>query len=107
LINILLIDDEKDIVDLFHQFFLQSGFSSNAYSNPYLALEDFMKNQNNYYNLVISDIRMPEINGIDLATTIRKINKDIPIILMSVYDVIDIDHLLLQYLNIEDIIINQ
>jgi CheY-like chemotaxis protein len=44
------------------------------------------------------------MNGIELATSIRKMNKDIPIILMGTNAVIDIDPLLLKYLNIEDII---
>ena len=47
---------------------------------------------------------MSEMNGIELATMIRKINKDIPIILMSSSDITDIDHSFLKFLNIEDII---
>ena len=61
-------------------------------------------NRNNYYDLVISDIRMPEMNGVELVSSIRKINKDIPIILMTASSGIDIDHSILNFLNVEDII---
>ena len=47
---------------------------------------------------------MPGMNGIELATLIRKMNKDIPIILMTAYDAIDVDPFILKFLNIEYII---
>ena len=108
LLNILLIDDEKDTLRLVQKYFEKKGAHMSAYSNPLLALQDFMKNNNNgnndnNYDLIISNIKMPEMNGIELASIIRKMNKDIPIILMSSYT-IDIDHFILKFLNIEDII---
>lgn len=48
---------------------------------------------------------MPKMDGIELTTTIRKINKDIPIIFITAHDVIDIEPSVLKFLNIEDIII--
>ena len=110
LLNILLVDDDEDFLKLVQKYFLSKGAHVNAYSEPLLALQDFMKNgtnsnnnHNHYYDLIISDIRMPEMNGIELASIIRKMNKDIPIILM-ISDIIDIDHSILRFLNIEDII---
>ena len=108
LLNILIVDDEKDTLRLVQKYLESKGAHVGAYSNPLLALHDFMKNNNgnndNNYDLVISDIRMPEINGIELASIIRKKNKDIPIILMNSSDIIDIDSSILKFLNIEDII---
>jgi putative two-component system response regulator len=109
LLNILLVDDEKDTLRLVQKYLERKGAHVSAYSNPFLALQDFMKNNNgnnnNNYDLVISDIKMPEINGIDLASIIRKMHKDIPIILMNCSsNIIDIDYSLLKFLNIEDII---
>ena len=108
LLNILLVDDEKDTLRLVQKYLESKGAHVSAYSNPFLALEDFMKNNNgnndNNYDLVISDIRMPEINGIELASIIRKMNKGIPIILLNSSDMIDIDYSILKFLNIEDII---
>ena len=111
LLNILLVDDDEDFLKLVQKYFQSKGAHVNAYSEPLLALQDFMKNgtnsnnnHNHYYDLIISDIRMPEMNGIELASIIRKMNKDIPIILMTAYDVMDVDPLILKFLNIEYII---
>ena len=108
LLNILLVDDEKDTLRLVQKYLESKGAHVSAYSISLLALQDFMKNNNgnnyNNYDLVISDIKMPEINGIDLASIIRKMNKDIPIILMNSSDIIDIDYSFLKFLNIEAII---
>jgi DNA-binding response OmpR family regulator len=105
LLNILLVEDEKDLLCLIQKYFKKNGLYVRAYTNPLLALEEFMKNiDDNGYDLVISDFRMPEMNGIELATLIRKMNKYIPIILMTAYDAIDIDPFVLKFLNIDDII---
>jgi CheY-like chemotaxis protein len=105
LLKILLVEDEKDILNLFQKFFEKSGFYVSAFSEPLLAAQEFMKNNDdNDYDLVISDIRMPEMNGIELASIIRKKNKEIPIILMTAYNTIDIEPSILKSLDIEDII---
>jgi CheY-like chemotaxis protein len=107
LLNILLVDDEKDTLRIIQKYFESKGAHVSAYSDPLLALQDFMKNGNgngNGYDLIISDIKMPEMNGIELASIIRKKNKEIPIILMTASSGIDIDHSILNFLNVEDII---
>ena len=105
LFRILLVEDEKDILNLFQKFFERSGFYVSAFSEPLLAVQEFMKNNDdNDYDLVISDIRMPEMNGIELVSIIRKKNKNIPIILMTAYNTIGIEPSILKSLNIEDII---
>ena len=102
MINILLAEDEEDLLRLIQKYFEKNGLYVGAYTSPLLALEEFMKNtDDNGYDLVISDFRMPGMNGIELATLIRKMNKDIPIILMTAYDTIDVDPLILEFLNIE------
>ena len=109
MLNILLVDDDKDILRLIQIYFESKGPHIRAYSEPLLASQDFMKSNNNsnhHYDLIISDIRMPEINGIELASIIRKMDKEIPIILMTASSsgIKDIDHSVLKLLSIEDII---
>ena len=110
LLNILLVDDDRDTLRIIQKYFESKGAHVNAYSEPLLALQDFMKNgnsngnSNNYYDLIISDIRMPEMNGIELASIIRKMDKEIPIIFMTASSIKDIDSSILKFLNIEDII---
>ena len=107
LLNILVVDDDKDILKLVQKYFEKKGARVSVYSKPLLALQDFMENSNgnNHYDLVLSDIKMPEMNGIELASNIRKMNKEIPIILMTASDISDINHSILNFLNIETIII--
>jgi CheY-like chemotaxis protein len=116
MLNILLVDDEKDILRIIQKYFESKGAHVSAYSDPLVALQDFMKNSNSNsnsdgndngygYDLVISDIKMPEMNGIELASIIRKNNKEIPIILMTASSgIADIDHSILNFLKVEDII---
>jgi CheY-like chemotaxis protein len=106
LLNILLVDDDTDTLGLVQKYFEKKGAHVNAYSNPLLALEDFKKNKNHsdsHYDLVISDIRMPEMNGIELASIIRKMDQNIPIIFMTASSIADIDKSL-KILNIEDVV---
>jgi CheY-like chemotaxis protein len=109
LLNILLIDHEKDSLRFVQKYLENKGAHVSAYSDPSLALQNFMKNNNSndnsYYDLIISDIKMPEMNGIELVSNIRKMNKDIPVILMTASSgIADIDHSILNFLNIKDII---
>jgi DNA-binding response OmpR family regulator len=68
----LVIDDELDICIMLKVVLEQNGFLVNYYSNPIIALDEF---QSNFYDLIILDIQMPEINGMQLYREIRK--KDI------------------------------
>jgi CheY-like chemotaxis protein len=109
LLNILLIDHEKDSLRFVQKYLENKGAHVSAYSDPSLALQNFMKNNNSndnsYYDLIISDIKMPEMNGIELVSNIRKMNKDIPVILMTASSgIADTDHSILNFLNIKDII---
>ena len=60
--------------------------------NPLLALEHF-KEDHEDYSLVISDIRMPGLNGFEFAEYINKVKPEIKVILMSAFDIND-DNLL-------------
>jgi DNA-binding response OmpR family regulator len=68
---ILLIDDEKDILDLFTEYLSSNGFNTISFQNPLDALEYFYKNQSNC-SIVITDYKMPQMSGIDLIKKIRE-----------------------------------
>lgn len=86
--SILLVDDELDIVNLFTELLKSKNYAVFSFTNPLKALEDYKKNYDQY-SMVISDIRMPEMNGFDLVKNIKKVDPNISIILMSAYDNID------------------
>lgn len=86
--SILLVDDELDIVNLFTELLKSKNYDVFSFTNPLKALEDYKKNYDQY-GVVISDIRMPEMNGFDLVKNIKKVDPNISIILMSAYDNID------------------
>ena len=65
----MVIDDELDICIMLKVVLEQNGFLVNYYSNPIKALDEL---QFNFYNLIILDIQMPEINGMQLYREIRK-----------------------------------
>jgi DNA-binding response OmpR family regulator len=81
-----LVDDEKDILDLFTEYLSSNGFNTISFQNPLDALEYFYKNQSNCY-LIITDYKMPQMSGIDLIKKIRgkDTNSKIKIILISAF----------------------
>jgi DNA-binding NtrC family response regulator len=96
--SILLVDDELDIVNLFTEAFKSRNYNVFGFTNPLKALEHYKKSYDQY-EIVISDIRMPEMNGFDLVKNLKNIHKNISIILMSAYNDID-------YSQLNDITIN-
>jgi CheY-like chemotaxis protein len=68
---ILLVDDEKDILDLFSEYLSSNGFNTISYQNPVDALKYFYQNRRNC-SLVITDYKMPQMSGIDFIKKIRE-----------------------------------
>lgn len=83
-----VIDDEWDIVQLYRDAILASGFTVYAFTNPLIALEHFRDNSNSY-GLIISDLRMPGVDGIGLIKKVKEINPDIRTLLITAFEVED------------------
>jgi DNA-binding NtrC family response regulator len=88
--SILVVDDEMDIVVIFRQALSKYGYTVFGFTDPALALEHFKTNAKNYA-LVISDVRMPHMNGFDFAASIKAIKPDAKIVLMSAFEVTDLE----------------
>jgi DNA-binding response OmpR family regulator len=71
--SVLIVDDEEDIANILRQFLTQAGFNAVSFTSPLLALEHFMHNPL-AYPVIITDLRMPGMSGIELANKIREIN---------------------------------
>jgi response regulator RpfG family c-di-GMP phosphodiesterase len=70
-----LVDDEKDILDLFSEFLTSNGFNTISFDNPVKAIKYFYQNPNNC-SLVITDYKMPQMSGLDLIKKIREKDKE-------------------------------
>lgn len=66
--TILVVDDDLDMLNLYRFFLANAGYNVHTLSNPIAAVEMMEYNQ---YDLVITDILMPELNGIELTKIIH------------------------------------
>ncbi len=80
-IQILLIDDDADIRSMLSEFFSLMGYSVLSADNGFKALDFLMKNYN--VKLIILDLLMPGINGIETLEKIRELRSNVSIIVTS------------------------
>ena len=88
--TIAIIDDEADLVDLFQEILESDGFKVCTFIDPIQAYNHIQKNPNDY-DLILSDYRMPVMNGNELCTKLMRINPEFKVILMSAYENIEDD----------------
>jgi DNA-binding NtrC family response regulator len=84
--RIMVVDDEDDIVELVKKRLGKQGYSVFGFDNPFAALEHFER-EGGKYGLVISDIRMPSMNGYELVRKILNIQPEIKVLLMSAFEI--------------------
>ena len=83
MINILVVEDDVKLNQIVCTYLNDSGFHAKGCLSANEAYEEMY---NNLYELIISDIMMPEIDGFEFARTVREVNKTIPILFMSAKD---------------------
>jgi len=83
-----IVDDELDITQLYQDAIYGKidGISVVCFNNPVTALEHFIENKKDYA-LVISDLRMPNLNGLELLEKVKMLNSNVRTILVSAYEV--------------------
>ena len=80
--RILLVEDEKPLCILYEEELSREGYDVTAVTDAETALSRMAETG---FDLIITDIRMPGKNGIELITQIMGLRKDIPIIINSAY----------------------
>jgi DNA-binding NtrC family response regulator len=85
-INILVIDDDKDVCEFLKKVLTEDGYNVNILTNPGRALH---KMKAKTYHLIVLDLKMPHIRGEDLLKQIRKVNSDISVIVLTAYPSVD------------------
>ena len=76
----MIIDDDKDITNLFAIFLEYNGYIIDAYTNPVEGFNNFLKNS---HDLIILDLKMPRIDGMTLYHKIKEIDNKVIICLTT------------------------
>jgi DNA-binding NtrC family response regulator len=82
-----VVDDDVGTATFFHEALRQNinGISVFSFTDPVEAFEHFIENKETYV-LVISDLRMPGLNGLELLKKVKTSNPKVRTILMSAYN---------------------
>ena len=102
--NILLIDDDEDILFTFKTIIESKDYKTISFSNPIKALDHLLRMPPHNYDLIIMDIRMPRLNGIQLYSKIKVMNPDIKVLFLSALDAVEEMLSIFSDLNASDII---
>ena len=83
--TIMIVDDEPDVLLTYESFLSHTGFKVRTFDDSYQALKDFASDPN-LYDLVILDIRMENMNGLQLYQSLKAMNPSSKIIFVSALD---------------------
>ncbi|ACY17646.1 response regulator [Haliangium ochraceum] len=81
-LSILVVDDDKDVCEYLQDFLSSEGYRVSIVNDPTNALEALRQSE---YHVVVLDIMMPKLNGIDLLEQIRQSDDDIAVIILTGY----------------------
>lgn len=81
--NIMLVDDEPDIAVIFKSALEREGFHVDTFTDPVKAMTSFQAGR---YDLVVLDVRMPAINGVELYRRMRAIDDQVRVCFVTAAD---------------------
>jgi DNA-binding NtrC family response regulator len=85
--TIMVIDDEPDLLTITTRMLENDGFKVHAFRDSEKALAHIESDGCNACSLIVTDVRMPKINGIQLAKRVKQLRPDMKIILMTAFEV--------------------
>lgn len=86
MLKILVAEDDRELCQLFTHVLTKNGYAVKGVSNGKEALDAL---DNDYYDLIISDIMMPEMDGYELVRSLRDSNINIPVMMITAKDTFD------------------
>ncbi len=85
--DLLVVDDQMGVRRLISEALLEIGYYADQASSGREALEKLKEKE---YHLIILDVKMPGMSGVETLYEIRKIKPDIPVVLMTAYEELEI-----------------
>lgn len=82
--SVMVIDDEIELGEIYSRFLELSGFNCVYYTEPDEALNEFVRNFDSY-SLIITDLKMPSIDGLEFTRRIRQYSKTIKVVLVTAF----------------------
>lgn len=80
--SLMIVDDQTEVAATLRRGLMRMGYQVEAYTSPRIALERFEKAPGRH-SLLVSDVVMPEMNGIEMARAMRALRPDLPVILCT------------------------
>lgn len=81
--NVLVVEDDADMRELLSTVYIEAGYNCFSAND---GLEAFEIIENEYINLVVTDIMMPNMNGYELSKELREMGYDMPILMITAKD---------------------
>src|SRR3982751_5059723 len=85
-LSVLVIDDDQDILEYLQDFLSAEGFDVTTLASPELAVDRI---RDEVFHLVVLDLMMPKLSGIDLLAQIRAVDDDIAVIILTGHPSLD------------------
>jgi DNA-binding response OmpR family regulator len=83
--QVIVVDDEPDLAALFCDGLQSAGFKTRAFDDPEAAIE-YISTHDSQVGLVITDWKMPRMNGLELTKIVSEMDDKIKVIIMSAYE---------------------
>lgn len=84
--NLMLVEDEPDVLLALKSILISEGYNVDTFTDSFEALKHFVKLGRPYYDLVVLDIRMSGMNGIQLFQKLKRIDEELRVIFVTALD---------------------
>ena len=86
IISILIVDDEESVRDSLNNWFIEDGYRTECAENAKIALQMI---ESSHFDIVLADIKMPGMDGLEMLRRIRALKHDVIVIMMTAFATVD------------------